>query len=246
MPMRPLVLLTLALAAACSSTPAPKLATYQPSDVRELAAMPVGYSAGSTLRESCSRMPRGTAYDNVSLANVDCNEARLSRLLRARAGEEGRRFIVGKSCRSRGGARGRVECSATLAVPGPSVGLDPHGVAWDPGPAPSAAQVQDLDEPRPQDAGQIRVAFEPTQLGARAAFSPRAYDAVAETHWPSVGRAELGQVSARCESCDPLQLRHALRASAGHAGAGEVTSVKCFQDDGGLRCVATALAPWRS
>jgi hypothetical protein len=244
--MRPFALLTLALAAACSSTPAPKLATYQPSDVRELAAMPAGYSAGSTLRETCSRVPRGAAYENVSLANVDCNDARLSRLLRARAGDEGRRFIVGKSCRSRGGARGRLECSATLAVPGPSVGLDPHGVAWDPGPAPSAAQVQDLDEPRPQDAGQIRVAFKPTQLGARGAFSPRAYDAVAETHWPAVGRAELGQVSARCESCDALQLRHALRASAGHAGAGEVTSVKCFQDDGGLRCVATALAPWRS
>ena len=242
--MRSIALLPFALALACSSTPTSKLATYQPSDVRELAALPAGYSVGPKLRESCSRLPRGAAYDDVSLVNVDCNEARLSRLLRARAGEAGRRFIVGKSCRARGGAR--LECSASEAVPGPSVGLDLHGVAWDPGPAPSAAQVQDLDEPRPQDADQIRVAFEPTELGARGSFRARSYDAVAETHWPSVGRAELGQVSARCASCDALQLRHALRAGAGHAGAGEVTSVKCFQDDGGLRCVATALAPWRS
>jgi len=239
-------LVSFALTTACSSTPTPKLAKYQPSDVRELAALPAGYTSGQTLSTACSRLPRGAAFENESLANVDCNEARLSRVLRARTGELGRRFLFGKTCRARGGARGRVECSATVAVPGPSVGLDPHGVAWDVGPAPSAAQVQDIDESRPQDAEMIRVAYAPTKLGERGLFGRRAYDAVAETHFPSVGRAELGQVSARCEACDALLLRHALRATAGNAGAGEVTSVKCFQDDGGLRCVATALAPWRS
>jgi len=63
---------------------------------------------------------------------------------------------------------------------------------------------------------------------------------------PSVGRRELGRVSARCEGCDPSALHHALRVAAGHVGAGEVTSVSCFQDDGSLRCIATALEPWSS
>jgi hypothetical protein len=180
-----------------------------------------------------------------TLASVDCNEARLSRVLRARAGELSARFIVGKRCRA---TRGRVACSATLAVPGPSVGFDPHGLASDPGPAPSAAEVQDLDEPRPQDAARIQVDYTPTQLGASRGFAARRYDAVAETHFPSVGRAELGQVSAQCAGagCDALSLRYALRVTAGRAGAGEVTAVKCFRDADVQQCVATALAPWSS
>jgi len=104
----------------------------------------------------------------------------------------------------------------------------------------------DLDEPRPQEAEQIRVAYVPTQLGSSAVFAPRDYAEVAETQLPSVGRSELGQVEARCVGCDAIRLRHALRVTAGHVGAGEVTAVKCFQDDGGLRCVATALTPWSS
>ncbi len=234
------------LVAACSSTPSPSLTRLKPSDVGELAALPAGYRAGETLRVSCSRAPRAGAFDAQTLASVDCNVARLSRVLRARAGELSGPFIVGKACHAPGGERGRVECSAKVAHPGSSVGLDPHAVARDPGPAPSAEMVLDLDEPRPQDDEQIRVAYAPTALGERAAYAPRSYAAVAETHWPSVGRRELGQVTAQCANCAALQLRHALRVTAGHVGAGEVTAVKCFQDDGGLRCVATALTPWSS
>jgi hypothetical protein len=167
----------------------------------------------------------------------------LSRVLRARAGELSARFIVGKRCHA---TRTRVDCSAKLAVPGPSVGLDSHGLRPDPGPAPSASEVQDLDEPRPQDAPGIQVGYAPTPLGARFDLASRRYDAVAETHFPSVGRAPLGQVSAHCASCDPLSLRFALRVTAGRAGAGEVTAIKCFQDRDGQHCVATALAPWSS
>ena len=237
----------LALVVACSSTPQPKLASFRPSEVRELAALPAGYSAGATLAESCSLAPRVSGFEDEPLASVDCSEARLSRVLRARAGELAGRFIVGKSCHARGRAPGRVECSAKLAVPGPSVlGFDPNVVVADPGPAPTADEVQDLDEPRPQDGQRIRVAFAPTPLGARGTYAARRYDAVAETHLPAVGRAELGQVSARCAGCDAMLLRYALRVTAGHAGAGEVAAVKCFQDADGPRCVATALAPWKS
>ncbi len=234
------------LVAACSSTPSPSLTRLRPSDVGELAALPAGYRAGETLRVSCSRAPRAVAFEAETLASVDCNVARLSRVLRARAGELAGPFIVGKACHARGGARGRVECSAKVAHPGSSVGFDPYAAARDPGPAPSAEMVLDLDEPRPQDDEQIRVAYAPTALGEHTAFLPRNYAAVAETHLPSVGRRELGQVTAECASCEPLQLRYALRVTAGHVGAGEVTAVRCFQDGDGLRCVATALTPWSS
>jgi hypothetical protein len=102
--------------------------------------------------------------------------------------------------------------------------------------------VLDLDEPYPRQSARIRVSFLPEGEASRAA--PRAYHRVDETHWPSVGRALVGQVSARCADCDALSLRHALRVTAGRMGAGEVASVRCFQDDGDQRCVGTALEPW--
>jgi|GEM_PF-5970153 len=241
--MRHFVPWSFVLVVACSSAPTPKVASFRPSEVNELSALPAGYSSGETLREGCSPAPRTAKLEGETLASVDCNEARLSRVLRARAGERSARFIVGKRCHA---TRARIDCSAKLAVPGPSVGFDPHGSAPEPGPAPSAGQVQDLDEPRPQDAPHIRVDYAPTPLGARRDFTARRYDAVAETHFPSVGRLPLGQVSARCASCDALALRYALRVTAGRAGAGEVTAVKCFQDVDGQHCVATALAPWSS
>lgn len=234
----------LVLVTACSSTPPPSFTRLRPSDVDELAAMPSGYRETETLRASCTRAPRTGAFEAQTLASVDCNVARLSRVLRARAGQLSARFIVGKACHAR--SAGRLECSAKLVQPDSSVGFDPHAKAPDPGPAPSAEQVLDLDEPRPQDDEQIRVGFAPTALGAHTALTPRGYAAVAETHLPSVGRGELGQVEADCVGCDAMLLRYALRVTAGHVGAGEVTAVRCFQDDDRLRCVATALTPWSS
>ena len=149
-------------------------------------------------------------------------------------------MLIGKTCRVHGDERYKVQCAASLGEPSSSVALGSGPVA-EAAPAPSAAQVLDLDEPRPQDGAAIRVSFEP-QSEARK-LAPRAYDRVAETARASVGRRGLGQLSARCESCDDRALRHALRVTAGRVGAGEVASVRCFQD-AGQRCVATALEPW--
>jgi hypothetical protein len=177
------------------------------------------------------------------LGNLDCSVARLSRTLRARAGELSAKFIFGKECRSQ---RGRLECRATLAVPNRNAPLDASPVAAA-GPAPSAEEVLDLDEPRPQDEAGVRVAFEPAKGDANTRRAPRSYDNVAETSWPSVGRTVVGQVSARClNECDPNVLRHALRVTAGRVGAGEVSDVRCFTDAGSLRCIGTALSPWSS
>jgi hypothetical protein len=229
------------LAAACATPPRATPSQLRSSDVLELAALPPGYTAGETLSEHCSGFRGFRAIEEEALGDVDCSFDRLSRALRARAAELESRIIVGKRCQVRAGKRFSMMCSATRALPGSSLPLT--SPAEPPrGPAPSAAQVLDLDEPFPRQSAKIRVSFLP-EAGA-SWLPPRAYHRVDETARSSVGRVSLGQVSARCEDCDPMSLRHALRVTAGRVGAGEVASVRCFQDAGDQRCVGTALEPW--
>ncbi|RYZ08025.1 MAG: hypothetical protein EOO73_10045 [Myxococcales bacterium] len=243
--MRLLLVLLVVSSTACSRAPASPQ-PFAPSDIIELAAMPEGYAPGPTLSETCVVAPRGP-FEDEALSNIDCNHARLSRALRARAGEQGVRFLVGKRCRVGAGSRPRLSCSASLAQPTEGVPLLQARTSSPAGPAPSPAQVWDKDEPRPQDAAQIRVTFRAATEGAPM-LPARAYDRVEETAQASVGRRALGQVSARCDEreCSADSLRHALRVAAGRVGAGELTSVACFEEGDSARCVATALVPWSS
>ena len=237
--MRPTALLIL-LVVACGGSPRSQPSALRPSDVTEHASLPPGYALGDRLTERCSGTRGLRTIREESLLDVDCSPERLSRMLRARAAERGSRVLIGKSCRVHGESRFKVQCSGSLAEVSSSVALGP-GRAPESAPAPSPGQVLDLDEPRPQDGSGIHVSFAP-QPQARQ-LAPRAYDRVAETRDASVGRRDLGQVSARCAECNSDTLRHALRVTAGRMGAGEVTSVRCFQDED-QRCVATALEPW--
>ncbi len=213
------------------------------SDVMEVAALPPGYQVADQLSESCAGRRGFRAIRNEPLADVDCSVERVSRALRARAAERHSPYLVEKSCRVRGRERLRVSCTAKVVSASSSVALAAP-LERDAGPAPSAGRVLDLDEPRPQHSRQIRVSFVPNEGARSARLRPRAYDRVAETREPAPGRAELGRLSARCDDCAPLALHHALRVTAGRVGAGEVSDVRCFADEGQQRCVATALEPW--
>ena len=228
------------LLAACGGAPRLAPSALRASDVAEHAALPPGYELGERLSEQCSGTRGFRAIREERLPDVDCSSERLSRTLRARAAERGSRALIGSSCRVLGVERYQVQCSASLGEPSSSVALG-SGRPAEGAPAPSPAQVLDLDEPRPQDGAAIRVSFEPRPQARRLA--PRGYDRVAETPRASVGRREMGELSARCDGCDDIALRHALRVTAGRMGAGEVASVRCFQEEG-QRCVATALEPW--
>lgn len=243
------------LGAACAGQPQAATPPPRPSDVLELSVLPPGYSARETLEAQCELVRGATRIEDEPLMDVDCSTERLSRVLRAQAARETSRLIVDRRCSlsgpksaSQDGAEHfSLSCSAKLAVADKSVPLSaaPAKTAGTTsGPAPSAAQVQDLDEPDPLQSREIRVSFAPIAAGARPAA--RRYDRVAETSVASVGRRPLGEVSARCDGCDPLALRHALRVTAGRMGAGEVAGVRCFEHDGSSRCVATALEPWSS
>jgi hypothetical protein len=226
---------------ACAGAPRPSPSHYRPSDVIELAALPPGFEAGDSVSASCSGHRGFRAIDDEPLGDVDCSEERLSRALRARAAAAASRFVIGKACRTRGRERYSARCSATLAVRGSSVALGAEPLEST-RPAVSPGQVLDLDEPLPLESAQIQVSFTP--LAEKPALSARAYDRVAELAELPVGRSELGQVSARCPSCEPLSLHHALRVTAGRVGASEVARVRCFRDGGDERCVATAVEPW--
>jgi hypothetical protein len=232
------LLSVLVVACGCSRPVTPS--SLRESDVTEHAAVPPGYELGERLSERCAGSRGLRTISSESLLDVDCSPERLSRILRARAAERGSSVLIGRSCRVAGSQRFKVSCTGSLGEPSSSVALG-AGPRVEAAPAPSPARVLELDDPRPQDGAQIRVSFEP-QPRARE-LAPRAYDRVAETARASVGRRDLGQVSASCEGCDEGALRHALRVTAGRMGAGEVTSVRCFQD-GDQRCVATALEPW--
>lgn len=244
--MRLLVSWLFLLTASCSSARGAAPHGLRASDVSEFSALPPGYTRGELLRAACVSAPRVGGFDDAPLPSVDCSYARLTRELRAEASALSHRSIVGKRCRARGRPRPRLECSASVARPGPNVPLQPAFGVSDPGPAPSAAQVHDLDEPRPEDAAQIRVAFAPVTPDETSSRAPRPYSRVAERPRPSVGLRELGQVSARCSTCKGAALRHALRLTAAYIGAGEIAAVRCVQDGVDARCFATALVPWSS
>lgn len=234
--MRVAALPALLLVAACGGGAArPPLAA---SDVVEYAALPPGYELGERLSERCAGKRGLRSIRNESLLSVDCGVERLSNVLRARAAERGAAVLVGKRCRVSGREAIKAQCSASLALPTKQA---PRTALLASASAPSPAQVYELDEPRPQDGARIQVSFEPLEEARR--WPARTYDRVAETSIASVGRRGLGQVSARCDDCDDMALRHALRVTAGRVGAGEVAAVRCFQDDD-RRCVATALEPW--
>lgn len=216
---------------------------YAPSAVRELASLPPGFEAGEELRATCLLPLGSTVIDDQSLGDLDCNFERLSRVIRARAGETSAAFIVGKDCQIEIGAG--LACTARVARPTERA---PHAnISAAAGPAPSPAQVLDLDDPRPQDTERIRVSFEPDREGSSSRLPARTYDRVDETSLPPVGRRALGRVSARCDAgCSAASLRYALRVTAGRVGAGEVSHVQCVTESDGLRCDATAFVPWSS
>lgn len=242
--MRLAALLVCSIALACSGAPPSTPASLRPSDVVEVSALPPGHEEGKRLSESCRGTRGFRAIDEEPLADVDCSAERLSRVLRARAAERGSRYLVNKQCQVRGQGRPRysIRCSASLASGGSAVALGGAAPAST-GPAPSAEQVRDLDEPRPQGGSRILITFAPAGAGSQR-LAPRAYHHVAETAEPAVGRAQVGQVSARCSDCDAFALRHALRVAAGRMGAGEIAAVRCFRDREDERCVGSALEPW--
>lgn len=242
--MKLVSLLPLLTLVACASAPPVTAPVHRASDVAETALLPSGFENGEKLRASCSRVTLRQG-GVARLEDVDCNFDRLTRVLKARAGEQSAELIVGKHCRASAGGRS-LSCSANAARAGHTVSFAAREAAADTSPAPSPAQVLDLDEPRPQDASQIELGFAPDPAARQRVLPTRSYANVAETQLPTLGLHALGEVTASCESCDPGALHHALRVGAGHVGAGELSNVRCFHEDARSVCVGSALVPWSS
>ncbi len=229
---------------ACAGAPPVTAPVHRASDVAEAALLPTGFENGEKLRASCSRVTLRQG-GVARLADVDCSFDRLTRVLKAQAGEQSAELIVGKRCHASAGGRS-LWCSANVARAGRTLSFAAREAAADTSPAPSPAQVLDLDEPRPQDASQIELGFAPDPDAPERALAARSYANVAETQLPTVGLRALGEITASCEACDSGALHHALRVGAGHVGAGELSRVRCFREDDRSVCVGSALVPWSS
>jgi hypothetical protein len=111
-------------------------------------------------------------------------------------------------------------------------------------PAPSARDVQRIDEPEASLAFRISVRFEP----AVAKFERPARQAADVHELPllPLSHQALGDLAASCEDgCEERALRYGVLVAAGRLGAPDVVNVRCFHEGAGDACVGTLAAPER-
>ncbi len=211
----------------------------QPENVGSAEAIPPGYERIGRVAARCDRVEGYQPLDKQPLADIDCSEARLRAALAESAAESGGELLVGLSCQNQGKSR---SCSAGVARPDePALSrrtLESER-AREKAPAPSAAEVARLDEPRVDASWNIFLSFEPTlQRFERRSREPvqvvRSGD-LPPHHLP------LGDLEASCErgACDASELSWALRVTAARFGADSLAGVRCFRTDDEEACVGT-------
>jgi hypothetical protein len=211
----------------------------QPENVGTVEAIPPGYERIGRVTARCDRVEGYQALDERPLADIDCSHARLRSALAESAAESGGELLAGLSCQDQGKSR---SCGAAVARPDEPA-LSARTLkgerSSEKAPAPSAAEVARLDEPRVDSSWHILLSFDP-QLATfdRPAREPvqvvRSGD-LPPHHLP------LGDLEARCEreSCNASELSWALRVTAARFGADSLAGVRCFRTEDDEACVGT-------
>jgi len=203
---------------------------------------------------SCTLHPGFRRVDGEPLSDVDCSTERLSWVLHESAASAGGDALVGKHCNSRrlgGTAREtyRVACAADVARfagDGPSRRpLEaPRSVAPSE-PAPSASDVQRIEQPDASLAYRVSVSFAP--VVPKFEHRALAFAEVSELSSMPIADRPLGDLVASCETgCDERALRRGVLVAAGRLGAPDVIAVRCFGSASGTSCVGTLAAPERA
>jgi hypothetical protein len=204
-------------------------------DIREMEALPEGYTSLGEVRASCEHN-EGEQPTDALLSDVDCTETRLTAALRERAAEAGGELLVARHCRSKetGGARLTVTCSAEVARPSD----DERAMR----PLAGGKLAEECDRPRASEAWSIQVRFE--RNTAIAPRKPRHPDSVREVPLPPLSHVRLGDLVTRCASgCTEVGVRQGLVAAAGAYGANSVVDVHCVQNqESGWLCTGVAMA----
>lgn len=180
-------------------------------------AMPRGAEELGTLEVSCRRGARFEPFDSRSLADIDCSEGRLVRMLSEVASASGGDTLVALWCRG----ETALSCGATLARRAPD-SAPPVGL---PGPDVFG-----------QLGAEISVSFSPNR--ASPGRASRAVDAVRDLPALPPSHRVVGSFEARCASqCPEALVRDGLRIAAGRLGVEDVVGVRCYEWEGGTRCL---------
>ncbi|MET0795556.1 MAG: hypothetical protein ABW061_28820, partial [Polyangiaceae bacterium] len=205
-----------------------------------------------TVRAECQLQPGFRRLASERLSDLDCSSERLLLALRESAASAGGELLVNARCRSGrsstalAGAR-QLECSAGVAryIAGSLAKQRPlsapRSIAQG-RPAPSASDIQRIDEPDASLAFRIELTFEPVvsffESPALRGDQVRELSQLPVTHHP------LGDLVASCsDACDERALRYGVLIAAGRLGAPDVVSVRCYRSGVGNACVGTLAAP---
>jgi hypothetical protein len=219
-----LVSIALALAAASCAARYPSVRfqgeTRAPvatiEQLRRVPELPRGADKLGTLEVSCRRDASFEPFDERSLADIDCSEGRLIRMLSEVASASGGDTLVELHCYG----LTILSCQAVLARQAPD---SAPRVA---GPAPDVFG---------QLGAEISVSFSPNAPSPGRAS--RAVDSVRDLPALPPSHRVVGSLEARCASqCSEALLRDGLRVAAGRLGVDDVVGVRCFGWEDGTRC----------
>jgi len=222
----------------------------EPEAITLLAVRTSELATLGTVHDSCTLKPGFRRLEGEALSDLDCSSERLLFALRESAASAGGEALLGARCSSRRlGTPESYElvCTAEVARYRSSASTKlrplsaPRSLA--PGrPAPSASDVQRIDEPDASLAFRISLNFEPAvSIFERPAR--RAAD-VHELPRMPLSHLRLGDLAASCEDdCDERALRYGVLIAAGRLGAPDVVGVRCFRSANRSSCVGTLAAP---
>jgi hypothetical protein len=226
----------------------------EPEAIQELAAGTNALESLGSVHDSCTLKPGFRRLQDEPLSDLDCSTERLRWALRESAANAGGEVLVGVRCGSRrsgtsASERYFVTCAGTVArfvsgmqaSPGPLTAPRslPQGT-----PAPSASDVQRIDQPEASLAFRIALRFEP--LVAKFERRARSSAEVQELALLPIADHPLGDLAASCEGgCDERALRYGVLVAAGRMGVPDVVGVRCFSTGSGNACVGTLAAPER-
>ncbi len=193
----------------------PPVATIEQLD--RAPALPRGAERLGTLAVSCRREAGFEPFAERSLADIDCSFGRLIRMLSEVASASGGDTLVALECHG----EAKLSCSATLARR-----------------APDSAPA--VGTPGPDVFGRLGAAIS-VSFSPAAASPGRAARPVTEVRdLPALPPSHrvVGSFEVRCaEACSEALLRDGLRVAAGRLGMEDVVGVRCFDWEGGTRCL---------
>ena len=226
----------------------------EPEALLDLVARTDELETLGTVHDSCMLRPGFRRLEREALSDVDCSNERLLIALHESAANAGGEALLGAQCRSnRLGATAletyELSCAAEVARfrSGASANLRPLSAprsVVQGTPAPSARDVQRIDEPDASLAFRISLNFEPAVSSFERPVL-RAAD-VHELSQMPLSHRRLGDLAARCkDGCDERALRYGVLIAAGRLGVPDVVGVRCFRSARGDSCVGTLAAPER-